>query len=352
MIPKAELLSTPEVAAHAARLSLVNVVSYAQDGSFSVISAAKPSLHCDYLESDSASSAITAAMAAAALEKRAFVPLACPDVQAVKEAARMRMPLVIFSASHPEAVMPLRDAGCIIIFCESHQELLDVIIRSFRLCEDSKVMLPCVVVWDGPLSYFEPLSLPSDQMIRNFLPQLRLPHRLDAKNPSHLGGAFAHFGDSYAAARQQQEKAMEAVLKLAPALDEQWSKKFKRQWPAAESYKAADADFVLVTYGYHSSTAKAVVDVMRSQGRKVGLVRIRLYRPFPRAALSVLKDRKVAVLDFASAPGAASPLYQEIKPLSKLAVSFVSLEKYLSEKDFLDIFAKLEEAEKEETFWV
>ncbi len=347
MIGKSELLSTPEVVAHAARLSMVDIISYSQDNSFAAVAAAKPLLRCNYMESDSSSSSVIAAMAASAGGKRVFTTLSYPDLHSLKEAALMRVPIVIFAASHPENIMALRDAGCIIVFCESHQELLDTIIRAFRLAEDDKVLLPCIVAWDGPLSYFENLLLPSDQMIKNLLPQIRLPHRLDTKTPSHLG-----IREKYTELRQQQQKAMESVFKVAVAIDDSWNKKMKRSWPAVEKYHADDAELLLVTYGYHCSTAKAVVGLLRSQGKKAGLVRIRAYRPFPAHALALLKDKKVAVLDFASAPGAASPLFQEIKPLSKLALSFVSLEKYLSEKDFLDIFSKLEKAEKEETFWI
>ncbi len=345
MIIKNELLSTPEVVAHAVQLSMVNLVSYAQDSSFPVVEHIKPLMQADVLESDSAASAITAAVAASSVEKRAFVPIAHPDPAAVKEAALVRMPVIIFAAAHPESVMSLRDAGCIIVFCESHQELLDTIIMSFRLCVDSKVLLPCVIAWDGPMNYSEPLSLPSGQIIKNFLPKVKIPHKLDMKNPSHLGHYDAH-------SRQQQQKAMESVLKIAALIDENWKKKFKRSWPAVEKYQADDAELLLVTYGYHSSTARAAVNNLRMQGKKVGLVRIRVYRPFPLNALAILKEKKVAVLDFASSSGAFSPLYQEIKPMAKFSLSFISLEKYLSEKDFSDIFAKLEKAEKEEVYWI
>ncbi|MBI4170840.1 MAG: hypothetical protein HY514_04040 [Candidatus Aenigmarchaeota archaeon] len=345
MIIKNELLSTPEVVAHAAQLSMANLVSYTQDSSFPVVEYIKSLMQADVLGSDSAASAITAALAASSVEKRAFVPIAYPDPAAVREAASVRMPVVIFAAANPESVMPLRDAGCIIVFCESHQELLDTIIRSFKVCGDNKVLLPCVVVWDGPLDYSEPLSLPSDQIIKNFLPPLKMPHKLDMKNPSHLG----HYGVH---ARQQQQKAMESVFKIAAAVDENWNKKFKRSWPAVEKHQADDAELLLVTYGYHSSTAKAAVNALRAQGKKVGLVRIRIYRPFPLHALSLLKEKKVAVLDFAASPGAPSPLYQEIKSLAKFSLSFISLDKYLSEKNFAEIFAKLEKAEKEEVYWL
>ena len=305
MIGKSELLSTPEVVAHAARLAMVDIISYSQDNSFAAVAAAKPLLRCNYMESDSASSAVIAAMAASVGGKRVFAALSYPDVHSLKEAALMRAPVVVFAASHPENIMALRDAGCIIVFCESHQELLDTMIRAFRLAEDDKVLLPCIVAWDGPLNYFENLLLPSDQMIKNLLPQVRLPHRLDTKAPSHLGGQYgarnAHFAH-YTELRQQQQKAMESVFKVAVTIDDTWNKKMKRSWPAVEKYHADDAEFLLVTYGYHSSTAKAVVGALRSQGKKAGLVRIRAYRPFPAHALALLRDRKVAVLDFASAP--------------------------------------------------
>ncbi len=347
MSEKTELLTTAEVAAHAAKLSMASIVSYCQDSCFPVVESLKPMLDAEYLKSVSPSSAIAAAAGASSAEKRVFVPLAHPAAAGVKEIAAMRLPAVIFTAAHPEQVMSLRDAGCAVVFCASHQELLDTIIRAFRLCEDSKILIPCVIAWNSSLGYAEPVLLPSEQMVRNFLPALKLPQRLETKNPSHLDP-----GEGYAQARQQQGKVMENFLKLAPLLDDSWKKKFKRSWPAVDSHQTEDAELVLVTYGYHAPTARVVVDALRAAGKKVGLVRLRIYRPFPLAQLAFLKEKKVAVLDFASAPGSHSPLYQDIRPLAKFALSFISLEKYLSEKDFLEIFSKLEKAEKEETFWL
>jgi pyruvate ferredoxin oxidoreductase alpha subunit len=336
-----DLFSTPEVVGQTARLSAVTLLAHGPD---MLSETAKNIIQIDSMESDSA---ISAALAASALEKRTLTSVMQIEPAAMREASAMRMPLVVFAAMSPENVMALRDTGCIIIFCGSHQELMDTIICSYKLCEDHKVLLPCVILWDGPLNYMEPVDVPSDQMIRNFLPAMKLPQRLEVKKPTYLG-----FYENYLEIKQQQYKAMESAMKIMPVIDEQWSKKLKRSWPVAEKYKTEDAELILVTYGYHSNTARAVVDNMRAQGKKAGLLRIMFYRPFPLQDMSILKEKKVAVLDFASSPGSASPLYQEIKPLAKFALSFISLQKYLSEKDFLDIFSKLEKAEKEEMFWI
>lgn len=343
-----QLLSTAEVAAQAARLSMVNAAAYAQDAAFPVVHAMKQSVHCDYLETDSPASAIAAAVGMASVEKRAIVIASQPDTHALQEAAYARLPVVVFSPSHPESISALRDAGCLLVSCESHQELADTVIRAFALCESSKVLLPAVVSWDGPLNYSEPLALPSDQAVKSFLPQLRLPHKLDPKRPSHITGSA---GDGHVQAKQHVQKAMDAALRVAAELDGKWKKKFRRSWQSIEKHHADDADLLLVMHGYHSATAKAAVDALRSQGKKAGLVRLRLLRPLPRHALSVLAGKRVAVLDFAFSPGSGSPLYHEIKPLSAFALGFVA-GRYLSEKDFLHIFSALEKAEKEEMAWI
>ena len=343
MTDKSSFMSASEVVAGAARLCSVSAVAHAQDSAFSVISASKPLLQADYID---ASSPVSAALGVSAVGRRVLAVASRLEQEAVREAAAMRLPVVVFSGARPEDVFSLRDAGCLIALCGSHQEMLDTFVAAYRLCEDSRILLPCVVSWNGPLDYSEPLYIPSDKAVKNLLPPIKLPHRLDVKSPSHLdGGNYRH-------ARQQQEKAMEAAARQSKLLDEAWKKKFRRALPAVETYMAEDAELVLLTYGYHSATARAAVDAMRARGKKAGLVRIRLYRPFPAAELLFLGGKKVAVLDFASAPGSCSPLFQETRHIAKLSLGFVSLEKYISERDIALIFDALEKSDREKTFWL
>ena len=340
-----ELFSVPEVVACAARLSSVSAISHSNDTDHHILSFLKKNV-ASLMACPSSAEAISAGAAMLSAGKRVLVVTKEPDIIAVKNTAQSRLPLLIFAASYPEDIMALRDTGAIIVFCFSNQELFDTIVQFFRICEDGKVLLPCIIVWDGPVSYSEPFVVVSDQMIKNFLPQLRLPQKLDVKRPSFLGI------DETKDFRQQEFKIMESVSKNMSVFDDNWKRKFKRPLPAYEKYMCDDAEFVLVTYGYHSNTAKAAVDTLRAQGKKAGLLRIRVFRPFPAASASEISQKKVAVLDFAVSPGSGSPLYQEIKTAAKFCISFISFQKYLSEKDFLEIFSRLEKSEKEEVFWL
>jgi len=326
-----ELLSIQDVVQEAAGLTNASIVCSGFDN-----------LKCEICL-DTGSEAVSAALGFCAAEKRTIALTSSITQESVNEAAAMRMPLIIVTTDSPEQVMALRDAGALIFFCGSHQELFDAIIRSLRICEDPKVLLPCVISWNGPVSYLDPVLPLSDQIVRNFLPPLKLPHRLDVKKPSVLGAADPQ-------SRKQQQKAMEQAWKLYQSIEDVWSKKFKRSWPAYDCYKTDDADLIVVAYGYHASTARALVDSQRAAGKKPGLVTMRMLRPFP--AMPMLKGKKLAVLDHSASPGSISPLFCEIKPHADFCMPFISLEKYLSERDFAEIFDRLGKAEKEEAVWI
>ncbi len=338
-----DLLSAMDAAANAARLCSAGHVFVSMDISHDELDNMKQILKADFTGT---SSPIAAAGAAAALEKRSIAVAPRPGADDAREAARSRLPVVIFSYGRPSDVMAVKDEGCAMIFCEGIQDLLDTIILTYKACEDSKVMQPCIVCWNGPNDFCETVSIPSDQMIKNFVPALKVPNRLDPKKHSSIAAEESPEG------LMQQHKAMENFLKSLSTADEGWKKRTKRSWPAAECYRTDDADIILVTYGYHSATAKAAVDSLRNKGKKAGMIRIRVFRPFPTQSISILSGKKAGVLDFSSSPGTSPPLCREVMPYAMHTVSFISFQKYLSEKDFIEMFEKIEKSEKGETFFI
>lgn len=281
------------------------------------------------LDCPSASSCLSAASAAVSSEKRTFTLIHNPDSVVMAEASSMKLPFVCAIISDQDVFLSMRDTGAVLILAENNQDLLDSIVRAYRLCEDNKILLPCVIGFDGPEDFSEPVDIPSDQSIKKFLPQLKIPHKLGTKG-----------WESQKDAIKNREKSMENVFRIAPEIDAAWKKKFNRSWPAVEQYKTEDADFVLITAGYHSSTAKAAIDTLREQGKKVGIARLRLIRPFPSAALKGLEGKKTGVLDTSFIPGFGGVLHAEVSRF--LPSTSVIQTRYLTEKDVTAAFSHLE----------
>jgi pyruvate ferredoxin oxidoreductase alpha subunit len=133
-------------------------------------------------------------------------------------------------------------------------------------------------------------------------------------------------------------------------INEKWKLKFKRYYPCVEKYYLEGSDYAIVISGSESSTAKAAVNKLREQGEKVGLLRIRVLRPFPADDVqNALKDiKKIAVIDKDISLGSSGILHSEIKSISS---NFIATSR-LSEKDIFDIYKRLKESEEEESVWL
>jgi pyruvate/2-oxoacid:ferredoxin oxidoreductase alpha subunit len=206
-----------------------------------------------------------------------------------------------------------RDTGWIQLYCESNQEVLDTTIQAFKLAET--VDLPVMIVLDAfYLSHtYEPVDIPSAEEVDAFLPKRVARYKLDTNEP-HSFGALAP-PSVYMEMRLRQQEAMAHALKAAAAVDEEWGKRFGRRYGLLERYRADDAELVLVTSGTITSTTRYVVDQLRAKGEKVGLVKARMFRPFPteawRAALAGIPH--VAVLDRNISPGHSGIFAEEIR---------------------------------------
>ena len=242
----------------------------------------------------------------------------------VYAAAFARLPIVMMAVNrtlgppwniwvdHGDTLM-LRDAGWIQMYCEDNQEVLDSILFAYRLAEDHRVLLPAMVCSDAfVLSHtMMQTDVPTQEQVDRFLPELDLPHRV-ADRPVTVGGLdFPHETEEH---RKQHHEAMGRVFDVYPEVQAEFEEVFGRRIPdPVESYRADDADLVLVSMGTTASTARVVVDELRASGIAAGSVRIRLFRPFPETLLrEALKNAsKVAFVDRDMSPGMGGVLWSE-----------------------------------------
>jgi pyruvate/2-oxoacid:ferredoxin oxidoreductase alpha subunit len=196
-----------------------------------------------------------------------------------------------------------RDTGWIQLYCETNQEVLDTTIQAFKLAE--RVDIPVMVVLDAFfLSHTsEPVDIPEQADVDAFLPKRIARQKLDVDAP-HAFGALTTPA-VYMEMRLRQQEAMADAREAMIAIDAEWGKQFGRSYGPIECYRTEGADLVLMTSGTITSTARYVINQLRDDGHKVGLVKVKMFRPFPtedlRKALGGVKD--VAVLDRNISPG-------------------------------------------------
>lgn len=190
-----------------------------------------------------------------------------------------------------------RDTGWIQIYVEHNQEALDSVIQAFRIAE--KVMLPCMVVLEANfISHFmEPVDVPSQEQVDGFLPEVRVPRRFDIDNPCFVGAVVNQA--QYRDARQLSQEAMYMALESAESIDREFGSFFGRSYGLVEAQDLKDAELVLVTSATITSTARVAIRQLREKGHKIGLVKIRLFRPFPTPHVRKLLDpvARIAVID-------------------------------------------------------
>lgn len=206
-----------------------------------------------------------------------------------------------------------RDTGWIQFYVESAQEALDTVLHAYRVAE--QVLLPVMVNLDAfYVSHaLEPVVVPAQAVVDEYLPPFDPPHRLDPARPESWGNVVSQ--DMYYRHRQAAEEAMARVPGLAADADREWAERSGRSWGVVERYRCDGAASVIVTLGSMCGTARDAVDALRDAGQAVGLVKLRLFRPLPvaalRAALAGVHD--AIVLDRNHSPGIGGVLHQELR---------------------------------------
>ncbi|HOV22050.1 MAG TPA: pyruvate ferredoxin oxidoreductase [bacterium] len=212
-----------------------------------------------------------------------------------------------------------RDSGWIQIYSENVQETYDNIFQALRIAEHPDVKLPAMVTTDGfILSHcLETLEILTDEQVKEFIgiPPERdnLIKSLIENKPITIGALDLQ--DYYFEHKRQQAEGMKNALKIIPEIGKEFGDKFGRYYGFFEEYKLDDAEVGIVIIGSTTGTAKEVVDQMRKEGKKVGLLKLRVYRPFPAEEIAkVLSKLKVlgVVERVEGMSGFVSPLYSEI----------------------------------------
>ena len=242
--------------------------------------------------------------------------------------AGMRLPIVLTCANRAISApiniwndqqdsISLRDAGWIQLYAENNQETVDLHLMAYRLAEDKSIMLPVMVCMDGFILThgMEALDMPEQGQVDKFLPSYKPLYKLDTAEPVSMG--LLAGPDYYLETRFAIQDTFKDVLGLLPKISEEFRGVFGRDYKdcLVEEYFTKDAERVIVAMGSVCGTIKEVVDELRKKGKKVGLLKVISYRPFPYARIcDALKNvSKVAVLDKSVSLGAYPPLATDIK---------------------------------------
>ena len=288
-------------------------------------------LDAEYITVESEHSAMSTCVGASAAGARVFTSTSSQGYALMAEicyiASSLRLPIVMAVANralsgpiniwndHADMMMS-RDTGWIQTVAENGQEVLDLILHAFRVAEDSRVMLPFIVNLDGfILSHMiEPMIMPDHDEVKRYVPAGRPMRRLDPDNPMTIGPVG--MPDVYTEAKKAHDEALKSARPVIVEAWEEFEKQFGRSYKPVETYKSEDAQYLLITMGSISETAMTAVDAMRAAGKSVGLVRIRLWRPFPFDELhaAVKHAKALAVVDRAlSLNGGCGPVCAEVK---------------------------------------
>jgi len=212
--------------------------------------------------------------------------------------------------------MAVRDTGWIQIVAENGQEAVDNVICAFCIAEDQEVLLPVMVHLDGfyLTHVIEPIDMPEQSEVDRFIPPSQYPLPLNPDNPLTMG-AFAP-PVIYSEVKKSQETNIRASKDIIIKYWDDFGKSFGRYYHPVECYKCEGARTLLLTMGSFSETAMATVDKMRGEGEDIGLIRLRLWRPFPFEELrqAVSGAETLIVVDRAlSFGGPGGPVCSEIK---------------------------------------
>ncbi|MBN1376674.1 MAG: pyruvate ferredoxin oxidoreductase [Dehalococcoidia bacterium] len=287
-------------------------------------------LDAEYIPVESEHSAMSACLGSSAVGARTFTATASQGLILMHEvlvvAATLRLPIVMAvvnrSLSGPLSIwgdhsdaMVIRDAGWIQIFVENGQQAFDQTLCSFRIAEHADVLLPTLINVDGfHVSHvIEPIDILDQQSVDGFLPPCKYPHPLDPDIPVTMG-CFA-MPNLYTECRKAVDNALREARNVVVDTWKRYGDLTGRYYNPVEKYKTEGAETVLVTLGSFSENAMMAIDKLHEQGKKIGLVRPRLWRPFPYQDIidTFSEVKNVIVLDRAMSMGGPGPVCSEIK---------------------------------------
>ena len=288
-------------------------------------------LNAQFVNVESEHSAASVVLGAVATGVRAYTATSSQGLFYMAEVlyniAGMRLPVIMTTAARAisapiniwndhQDVISLRDSGWIQLHAEDMQEVVDLHLIAYRLGEDASMMLPVMICMDGfVLTHgVENVEMPTQEQVDKFLPPYKAPYKLDVTNPMTLGPLVDP--EYYTEARYALNETHKEALEFIPKLTAEFAKVFGRTYNGlVEGYQLKDAEKVIVAMGSVCGTTKEVIDELRAKGKKVGLLKITSYRPFPAQAIyEALKNiPKVAVIDRALSMGSFAPLCSEVR---------------------------------------
>lgn len=328
-------------------------------------------MDAEFINCESEHSALSICAGASATGARTFTATAGQGLALMHEilfiSSAMRLPIVM-AISNRALSAPLsiwgdhsdtitnRDCGWMQIYCENSQEIFDSTMQAYKIAENSDVMLPIMVNMDGfTLSHLNERAIIEDRKeVEDFVGDFQPKYTLHPDKPVAMGCYGTP--DFYMEFRRQQDEAMKNAAKVIPKVNEEFLDAFGRGYGFIEEYRSEDADVVMVIMGALSGNAKEAVDKLREDGKKFGLVKLRVYRPFPKEEMKkALKDANiVGVIDRHISLGFGAPVTTEIRTvIENPTVGFVAGlgGREVTVEDFEKIFKECEQAAKKEEYF-
>ncbi len=332
------ILTGNESAAWGARLSKPKVVAaYPITPQTSIIEKiaefiANGEMDARYIRVESEHSAMAACIAAENTGVRTFTATSAHGLTLMHEmliwASGARLPIVMSVVNRAMAPpwsvwtdqldsVAQRDTGWMQIYSENNQEVLDSIIMAYKVGEKHNILLPTMIMEDAfILSHTaEAVDVPEQKLVDDFVGEFEPAFKLDPQDPGGFGSLIMPEGP-YMEFRYKMALAMDEARKEIRKVTEEFAEVFGRKYPGlVEEYRTEDADAIMVVMGTIASTAKDVIDALREKGKKVGLARIRYFRPFPYEELReiVKKADMLGIVDRSYTFGYGAALYTETK---------------------------------------
>jgi len=284
----------------------------------------------EYICVESEHSAMSACIGASAAGVRAFTGTSSHGLLLMHEmlhwAALARLPIVMCNinrvvgpgwniwADENDSISQ-RDTGWIQFYCSSNQEIFDTVIQAFKLGEHEKISLPVMVSYNAfILSHTSmPVYIPDQKDVDDFFPRRKPTWKLDVDNPITFGNII--LPAEYEKVRKDMQNAQEYAKKLIVEISDDWEKRFGRSHgDLLEIYKCDDAEYILIAMGAIGAESKVAIDKLQKNGYKVGLARLRVFRPFPQEEILRLgENADLIVIDRNVSVGMGGAVFNEVK---------------------------------------
>lgn len=297
-------------------------------------------MHAEYIPVESEHSALSVCIAASTTGARAFTATSANGLLYMHEqlhwAAGARLPIVMCVANRAVGApwnvwndqqdsLSQRDAGWIQVYVNDHQDIIDTVIKAFRIAEE--VSIPVMVCYDGYiLSHTHmPFDVPDQDLVDRFLPPFKPVYALNPEDPRNINtvtlpeartnvhGQLAH---GYMELRYLLQEDLRKSIRIIAEVEQKYSEIFRRGGNAyLQAYRCEDASFIAVSMGSLSFQFRGVIDILRAEGMRIGSVGIRLYRPFPDAVIAEMlsRARGIIVFEKAISYGYMGPLASDIR---------------------------------------